>query len=86
MFNNKPQMPNNNKSKKISSQLEISSFTFMTVFLGVVIMLLIFFSMIINNMKVRKLYEIEEDTSDINNNDIKPTTCFTIPALPSPIM
>ena len=42
--------------------------------------------MIINNMKVRKLYEIEEDTSDIINSDIKPTTCFTIPALPSPIM
>ena len=55
MSNNKPQLSNNNKSKKISSQLEISSFTFMTVFLGVVIMLLIFFSMIINNMKINNM-------------------------------
>jgi hypothetical protein len=61
--------------------MEIDAFTFMLIFIGTAMFLLIFMAIIVINMKSRKLNQKEETNNYINNNTIKPTTCFTIPVL-----
>ena len=65
--------------------MDIDTFTFMLVFIGTTMFILIFMAIIVSNMKSRQLYQ-KEETYNYINNDSKPTTCFTIPVVPSLVM
>ena len=67
--------------------MDVDTFIFMNVVIGITIFFLIFMALIVRNIRSRKLTQKEEPNNYINNKtNTKPTTCFTIPILPSIVM